>query len=1114
LRSAAQAAAAMGLRDLHRLRNLGKLHADRDSMEGYQAAAAFFRRVVEIDPNAAADWLQLAKVLVFAEDFAACDAALASARRLWDAAGAPGDLDYVSALSRKGQRDYAGAAAALARVTEKLPGHAHAWFQRGYMEELEGRYGEAEKSFLRVLEIDPQRRAALYRLAMVLKRLDREEDFRAALKRFQALPEEGRAEHEKCDLTAVTLRPQDRRAVEPPAAELSFRDVTREVLPEGSAAAVRQAQLVDVGVGADAVPCLLLLGAERPRLLRLAEGKAEVWDAPLAPVSELLRGDPRHVVRADFHNDGAADLLVVQERKLILVRGGEGPAFSSVREGTLPELAARLFSARAFDADHDGDLDLVAVLDGAAGVEAVLLQNNGEGIFKALPPLALLGAGSSAAPAPARASLDAHDLDQANDLDLVFAVEGAEVQALLNLRDGSFQKVPLPGLGKRTIVLVEDLNNDGAPDIFAAGGEPGWALALNAERLGSPRAVRLLPATAASGRAGGVNDAALADVDNDADLDVVLACDGGVVLLRNTAGGLLREDDAVRAGGGGRVLRVSAADLTGDGVLEVLAVVEGRGLVVLASGARPTYASWHVLLQGGKDNRDAVGAVVEQYSGRLYQSRMVKEAGGLHLGLGREDRGELDGLRVRWPQGIIQAAAVDEFPAPLLASRGSCRTGLRQKEGLVSSCPFLYTRGRQGWRFVTDILGIAPLDEWLPPGVKPRLDAEEYVRIEGGLLATHDGVLQLAVTEELRETAYLDRLELIVVEHPEATEVFTDESTRQPLYGPLRLAVVERSALSSPAAVRDEGGREVRGAVLEQDGRYLHAYRPSLPQWGGWVERCGVEITTATPACALILSGRLAWYDSTVVYSLWQNGREWGPLSLERLGDGGGSETLVEDLGLLAGMDRSLVASLAHEPLPAGTRLRLSGQHRFLWDRVLLAAALEEVELDGPRGRVRVASGELEHHSVQVAAARLGFRGFSSPRGRVALHEATYDFEDAAPRDEYAPATGRATRYGDVTELLRAHDDLLVVIVCGDSVQVEFQAPPPAEPGRRRTYFLRVSGWAKEGSFHNPSGDDVEPLPLRNMSAYPPRPEEVRRDEAYTTYIEEYQTRRVRPRAP
>ena len=85
--------------------------------------------------------------------------------------------------------------------------------------------------------------------------------------------------------------------------------------------------------------------------------------------------------------------------------------------------------------------------------------------------------------------------------------------------------------------------------------------------------------------------------------------------------------------------------------------------------------------------------------------------------------------------------------------------------------------------------------------------------------------------------------------------------------------------------------------------------------------------------------------------------------------------------------------------------------------------------------------------------------------------------------------------------------------MAGDGLEIRFDAPSPPPVDFRRTYFLRVTGWAKEGSFHNRTGGSIEPLPFRGMDRYPPASANRRDDEEYRSYRASYQTRHVRRRA-
>ncbi len=1052
---------------LQRLRNLGKVHAERDSEEGYLEAAQSLAEVVERSPEDGMDHLNLARVLLYLDSrIEEVGPHLEAARRLLGA-DAPPALEDVTGLYARRMRDLPTAIGAFTRLTERVPEHAHGWYQRGRCEADLGRFEDAQTSFERALQIEPGLRAAAYHSFMALQRLERAEEAEAARQRFEAISSEIAEDTDKCELTRVTLD-RSRAASEPASVTFEWRERDEDLLADGGGTLLA---VIDAD-GRDA----LLIQTERG--FELARGDARSLRLEGASVSPEA---PRVAV-GDVDNDGELDGIWVSP-------GGElQVAFDllddAVMLGEPVPLDQGVAQVSLFDLDHDGDLDVI----GGARSALRWVRNDGDRSFTLMQP-PLYQSESELL------TFDVHDLDRGNDLDIVVA--DALVRVLLNRRDGTFSPVDLPSLESAVRVLVEDFDNDGAPDVLAFRATGEWACAFNAGE-GRPGSVAFRDTESVRFAAGegSLRDVRSGDLDNDGDLDVLVAHDTGISLLRNTRGGRFVLESVADL----PPSRLALADLDGDGLLEVIA--QGDQLHIFSSGATPHYGSWRVRPEGKKDNREAIGAIVEQWAGPIYSSSMIKEPGGLRLGLGAQDRGEIEGIKVRWPQGILQAVPTADLE---IAANGSAR--FPQKEGLVASCPFLYARGPEGWAFLTDVIGIAPLDEWLPPGATAHLDPEEYVRIDGARLEAVDGQLHLAITEELRETTYLDRVELVAVDHPSDGNLYLDESTRRDRYESLAGYLVPEKDVTAVDGLQLPDGRDESELVASRDGRYVHGYPDVPPQLSGWVERYDLELTLGAPATHLLLTGRIAWYDSTVAYSLWQQDRTWGPLRIEEI-QGDRRHVLAADVGVPAGMDRTMVVELS-KPLPPGARLAISGQHRFLWDTIASARNVSRFSLPTEGAATSESGQALVRHVVQLEQATLEFHGFSRTEGNVARHEQTYAFEESAPDDWLPRARGIATRYGRVEELLDAHDDRLVVLVAGDRVRLDFKAPPEPATGLRRTWFLRLSGWAKEGSFHNRTGRWILPLPYCAMKSYPP--EEPRpMDPEYRRYLEQYQTRAIR----
>ena len=141
--------------------------------------------------------------------------------------------------------------------------------------------------------------------------------------------------------------------------------------------------------------------------------------------------------------------------------------------------------------------------------------------------------------------------------------------------------------------------------------------------------------------------------------------------------------------------------------------------------------------------------------------------------------------------------------------------------------------------------------------------------------------------------------------------------------------------------------------------------------------------------------------------------------------------------------------------------------------------------------------------SATLESADLHYYGHSQRVG-----DELFEFVYGSDEQVAAAVPGIYTRYGDVTELLGAVDDKLVIYWSGDEVTLRFAPTAPARAGMRR-YVLETNGYYKDD--RRPSTHTVEPLPFAAMSNYPYGVLEHYpwTDPDHATYRETYNTREL-----
>jgi hypothetical protein len=203
--------------------------------------------------------------------------------------------------------------------------------------------------------------------------------------------------------------------------------------------------------------------------------------------------------------------------------------------------------------------------------------------------------------------------------------------------------------------------------------------------------------------------------------------------------------------------------------------------------------------------------------------------------------------------------------------------------------------------------------------------------------------------------------------------------------------------------------------------------------------------------------------------------------------------------GIPGGRTKTIAVDLTGAFLTNDYRLRITTNLEFFWDAAFFTVDEEPAPLQITR--LPVSSGDLH------------YRGFSAILPRAGYAPDGYDYNRVSTAPKWAPMTGLFTRYGDVTELLQADDDLQVVFGSGDELTVAFEVPengPP--PGWKRDFLLHNVGWDKDNDLNIVTGQEVEPLPFQGMSGYPYRADEQFPDtERHRDYLRKYQKRRQQP---
>jgi tetratricopeptide (TPR) repeat protein len=1024
-------------------RNRGTAYYERGE---FAQSAEEFLRVLEAEKPEARDHFNAGMALLQIGDYGRALSALTTAKQVEPSLI---DVDFALGLLYKRQLRYPPAVEALTRVVTADPADPCAWLNLGVVSASMGKNAEAERAFQKVLALGfPAARnfyvSALFRQATLASRDDRREEAQKLFAEFQSLRQAVPSVSltpqalENGTHSRIEIPPPSSIAPAPPASRVEFALLSEIAFASGPCPGGGRPSAAAGDFDGDGLIDLFFTNPCGPNRLFRNRGGGRFDDVSARLGLGESRGG-RGALFIDHDNSRRPSLLV-------LIAAGH--RFYTQREGRFRDASPRSglgrlsalpgASALPLDYDSDGQLDLFFT-----GSPAFLYRNNGDGSFKDVTG----EAGVREAGGDFRAASSA-DFDGDGLPDLLGVGESGRAVFLRNVGSGRFQASPLPvdGVDGRAFVRAEtvDFNQDGWFDVLFWS-EGASRLIVNRGQ-GRFESVAELPPLAVHREGFGI----VLDANADGSTDLLWRDPNGNMRLL-TYRGRNRFEEAPLALSELAASAALSLDLEGKGETDIVTVgAEGRANIFRQR--RPSGARWLSLsLVGEKSNRQAVGAVVEVKAGNFYQKLLSH---GLPLLVFSGGRTTVDVVRVTWSNGVIQNE-VD-----VAADR---RLEIVESDRQTSSCPFLYVWDGDGFRFLTDVVGRAPLGEILPGGGLVEPHPEDYVRIPPGAMSPRGGRFVFQVTEELREIAYLDAIELLAVDHPEGVEVYADERFSAPPFPPFRLVPVRLK--HAPRSARNERGEDVLALVTRVDGRAPEVAPgrvPGLAQQNALVLDPG-EIPGSP--LRLFLTGWVYWAGSSSMRALsTSQTRSVEPPVLQVKDRDGRWVTVIDDLGLPSGIGRTLAADLAGKSLSRDRSVRIATNLRVYWDEAFFA--------------VDPGSVALTVRPLPVASANLHYRGFSVPVLRMGAPD-FYDYGQLLGEAPWNAASGHYTRFGEVTSLVRSGDHRLVVMAPGDELTLSFDpASLPTPPaGFERSFFLHFTGWAKDNDPNTVTGRTVEPLP-------------------------------------
>ena len=733
---------------------------------------------------------------------------------------------------------------------------------------------------------------------------------------------------------------------------------------------------------------------------------------------------------------------------------------------------SKLSDVTFFDFDIEGDLDFFVI----NGEQIIGFQNTFDGGFNSLTEIF-----DNEVNQEENQLITHADFNNDGDIDALIVKQNGRGILFENQRGGVFKKVAKNGLeniNQPGNIGNADFNNDGYADIFISSINNGNHFLYKNLEDGTfildekwEKLKNKIP------KINGY-DFKFFDFDNDGYKDLLIVGEnksikhknGNMLLLHNDQNGSFKDLTTILPPFDKVIKKVEIFDIENDGDLDILIVTEDGELKLFKNEGGNLNNYFKVRLAGlrtgsGKNNFFGIGSNIEIKSGMLYQSQYMNSSIA-HFGLG--DNKIVDVMRVTWSNGVPQNNLKLKRNQTIL-----------EKQILKGSCPYLFVWNGDSYQFATDVLWPSALG--MPLGImagEPLYafpnSTDEYLKIPSNLLESKNGKYSLKFTTELWETPYLDKVELLVVDHPDSVKLYIDETFTPPPFKPLRIFIVKKKFL--PISAKDDNDQDILDRITKLDQIYVSNLK--MDQFQGVTKTHDIIIDfqnlNTEDSLYLFLNGWLFPTDASINVNLSQNDSLKSIFPFIQVKNKFNQwETVNENIGFPKGKNKTMIINMTDKFLTDNYQIRIRTNMQIYWDQIFMANNYSKTN--------------IELSTLKPISANLHFRGFSKLNKKNYSSPHYPEYYNIDKSKKWRDLVGNYTKYGNTLPLLLDSDNKYVIMNSGDELSLEFDALklPSLKKDWKREFIFYNDGWLKDGDLNTAYGKTVAPLPFHGMSSYP-----------------------------